>query len=878
MDDRDALDGLAVHEVFAARASASAHRVAVSCDGRSLTYAELDAASDRLAWELVGLGVGPGSLVGLYVERSVELMVGLLGVLKAGGAYVPLDPAYPAERLAFMLEDAQASVLVTTGELAAAAPAGPEHVVCLDALAPHPAGPPPATAGLDDLAYVIYTSGSTGRPKGVLIEHRSLVNLLAHMATEPGLQAGETMLGVTTFAFDLSVPDLYLPLFTGATLALARPQQATDPAALGQLIAASGASLMQATPSTWRMLLDDGWTPPQPMRAVIGGEAVPPELAARLRDLLDGLWNFYGPTETTVWSTSWSVGDVDGTVPIGRPIANTTIHLLDTRGDDVPTGAVGELCIGGAGLARGYHQRPDLTAEKFTNHPIHGRIYKTGDLARLRPDGQLEYHGRTDHQVKLRGHRIELGEIEVALARHPDVAETVVVGREDDTGEQRLVAFVTLTADAAATRAELRRSVQDVLPPYMVPSSVVVLDAMPRTPNGKTDRKALPAVDWSDVERDTPYVAPSDELERQLARLWEEVLRISPIGVHDDLFSLGVDSLTAARLMARIERELDTELPVGVLFSAPTISQLAGHVRGGISKPEWPSLVAITPIDDGSTQPPLFCVHGGAGTVLFYAGLARALGAERPVYALHAQGLYGHDAVHTTVGEMAAAYVPQMRDVQPHGPYAIVGYCFGGQVAHEIAVRLRAQGEEVDFVGHINSPSVAYNRVHNPVFDGVGPITGRGGVKLRDWATAPGDERPQERRPSPPRRLLRRMRSRAQRWRLRALMALRRPLPAVYRENATFQRLARQAQTAYEPPVLDARTVVWRAEGLYFEEDLGWRPYVTGEIVCVEIPGDQATPRMTMDEPFVGRLAESIVELREERASLAPHRSLVGQV
>jgi thioesterase domain-containing protein/aryl carrier-like protein len=398
---------------------------------------------------------------------------------------------------------------------------------------------------------------------------------------------------------------------------------------------------------------------------------------------------------------------------------------------------------------------------------------------------------------------------------------------------------------------------------------VVVLDAMPRTPNGKTDRKALPAVDWGDIERDRPYVAPSDDLERRLAGLWEEVLKVAPIGVEDDLFSLGVDSLTAARLMARIERELSTDLPVGALFSAPTIARMAGVLRGGAGRPRWPSLVAINPRREDSTQAPLFCVHGGAGTVLFYAALARALGAGHPVYALHAQGLYGRHRAHTSIEEMAGAYVEQIRSVQPEGPYAIVGYCFGGLVAHEMAVRLRAQGQEIDLVGHINSPSVAYNRVHNPVFDDLGAVTGRDGVAMRPFAGRPRETR----RPSPARRMVRRGRGWARERRFRVVMALGLPLPESYRENRTFQLLARRAQDAYEPPHLEgARTVVWRAQDLYFEKDLGWRPYVDGELVCVEIPGRQITPRSTMDEPFVSGLAQSIVALRAAQARSVPAR------
>jgi amino acid adenylation domain-containing protein len=568
-----------VHELIDRHAAQRPDAEAVSCAGRSLTYRELEERSNRLAHELRELGVGPGALVGCYLDRSVELMVGLLGVLKAGGAYVPMDPSYPAERLRFMAADAELAVLLTRSGLRDDAPAGEASVVCVDepALERHPATAPPPLAGPEDLAYVIYTSGSTGRPKGVMIEHRNLVNLLASMAAEPGLEAGERLLGVTTPAFDLSVPDLYLPLTTGATLLLATPGEAVDPRALATLLDDGKVSLMQATPATWRMLLEDGWKPSRPMRAVVGGEAVPAALATQLHELMEGVWNFYGPTETTVWSTCWKVEEPGGTVPIGRPIANTRCYVLDAAGEPVPPGVLGELQIGGAGVARGYLGHEELSAERFLTDPFHEgeRVYRTGDVVRLRADGLLEFQGRSDHQVKLRGFRIELGEIEAVLADHPGVTQVLAHVREDSPGDQRLVAYVV--GEVAA--AELTELARHHLPEHMVPSAIVCLQALPLTPNGKIDRGALPAPAGPSAAQAAP---PRTPVEEHLVELWKEVLGVESVGIHDSFFALGGHSLLVTRMLARVRGAFGVEVPLRQVYEAPTVAQLAESVASSL--------------------------------------------------------------------------------------------------------------------------------------------------------------------------------------------------------------------------------------------------------------------------------------------------------
>ncbi|HKV09679.1 MAG TPA: amino acid adenylation domain-containing protein, partial [Thermoanaerobaculia bacterium] len=511
-----------------------------------------------------------------------DLPAALLGVLEAGGAYLPLDPAYPRERLAFMLEDSGARVLLTRGSLAGVFPEGHGAAVLdLEAgLAADLAAPPAAGTGPDGLAYVLYTSGSTGRPKGVQVSHGALVNFLVSMLREPGLRPDDVLLAVTSLSFDIAALELYLPLLAGARIELASTAVAGDGLRLLALLRAAGATFLQATPATWRMLLEAGWEEGDRLRlALCGGEALQGELAAHLLRRCGELWNVYGPTETTVWSTQLRVEAAgDAVVPLGRPLANTRVHALDARGIPVPPGAPGELWIGGRGVARGYLGRPDLTALRFAPDPFSpepgARLYRTGDLVRQRPDGVLEFLGRADHQVKVRGFRIETGEVEAALAAHPAVRETVVVVRAEG-GDARLVAYVAAT-EAPPAAAELRDHLRRSLPEPMVPSAFVFLDALPLTPNRKVDRKALPA---PEVETAAGFVAPRTPVQEIVAAVWSEVLGVPRIGLEDDFFALGGHSLLAARATSRLRGAFGVELPLRTLFEAPTPGALAERIE-----------------------------------------------------------------------------------------------------------------------------------------------------------------------------------------------------------------------------------------------------------------------------------------------------------
>ncbi len=486
------------------------------------------------------------------------MLVGVLGVLKAGAAYMPLDPEFPPERITAVIEDARPALILSQEDVAARVGLTGPRIVCLGAAWPEVGReidrPPADAAGAADPAYLIYTSGSTGKPKGVQIPHRAVVNLLCSMAHRPGLTSRDTLLAVTTLAFDIAALELYLPLCVGGKVVLATRETASDGNKLLALLTASGATVMQATPATWRLLLEAGWQGPSNLKVLCGGEALPRDLADELLARSPSVWNMYGPTETTIWSATSPVEAGPGPVSIGPPIMNTEFYVLDEKGRPVPIGVAGELHIGGDGVALGYWNRPRLTAEKFLPDPFRGdpryRLYKTGDLVRRRPDGTLDFLGRLDTQVKVRGFRIETAEVEHVLKQYPGVRHCVVVAREDAPGDKRLVAYVVATPPVPAA-GELRRFLSAKLPSYMVPSVFCSLDALPYTPNGKIDRKALPRPDANGTERNPDAVAPRNPLERTLAPICADVLQLASVGVQDDLFDLGADSLQVFQIVAR---------------------------------------------------------------------------------------------------------------------------------------------------------------------------------------------------------------------------------------------------------------------------------------------------------------------------------------
>ena len=573
-----------VLSLFSGQVKRRPSAVAVSFEGDELSYAQLDARSTRLARHLQTLGVGPNTHAGVCLDRGLDMLVAVLGILKAGGAYVPLDPGFPAERLGYMLKDSGVQVLVTQDGLGQRLfPAAAVHRVCMDSdalvIGQQSTESLPVQAGSQDCAYVIYTSGSTGRSKGVEIEHRALTNFLCSMAREPGLEEHDVLVAVTTLSFDIAGLELFLPLIVGARIELVSRESGLDGERLARIIASSGATVMQATPATWRMLLESGWQGCPQLKVLCGGEAMGRDLAQRLLPVVGEVWNLYGPTETTIWSSVARISSA-ADISIGRPIANTRMYVLDEHGEPVPRGVVGELWIGGAGVARGYLNRAELTGERFVRDPYHEgtRMYRTGDLARHLPDGRLECLGRIDNQVKIRGYRIELEEIEAALSAHTGVYDCIVTARKEHAGDLRLLAYVVSNGAHRPAIEDLRTHLKTILPDYMIPSGFAFLDTIPLTPNGKVDRNALPTLgeDLSDLTVD--YVAPRNHVERVMAEIWAEVLGVKSVGVFDHFFELGGHSLSATRLIGRLKSTLQIDVPLTSIFIEPTIAGLSKRI------------------------------------------------------------------------------------------------------------------------------------------------------------------------------------------------------------------------------------------------------------------------------------------------------------
>jgi len=640
-----------IHGLVLDRARRDPSAEAVVFGDERLTYGELAERAVALGAHLRSLGAGPETLVGVFLERSLDMLVAVLGVMESGAAYVPLDPEYPEDRIGYMVESSGLPLLVTQADLKEKLPevAKGRRIVRIDADREAIAAALPgdgweaaktSSAGPESLAYVIYTSGSTGKPKGVQVAHRSVVNFLRSMAAAPGFGAEDRLLAVTTLSFDIAGLELYLPLVTGGTVVIASRETAQAGELLLERTTSAGATVMQATPATWRLLLDAGWQGPPPGKILCGGEALPRDLADRLLDALGSggsaagpgeLWNMYGPTETTIWSAVLRVTRGAEAVPVGGPIANTALYVLDPSLAPVPVGVPGELFIGGRGLARGYRDRPALTAERFVPDPFTeaspveagGRMYRTGDLVRWRQDGTLAFMGRIDHQVKVRGFRIELGEIETVLTGHAAVEQAVVIVREDRPGDKRLAAYLVATdAEEAPTVGALRAYLKERLPDYMVPPIFIVLDAMPLTPNGKVDRRSLPAPDRNRPELGEEYVAPRNPTEAALAEIWSRVLEIERIGVNDDFFDLGGDSLMVIKVVSQANKA-DLGVTTKQVFQNRTIAELAavagtseilaeqGPVTGetpctpaqlhflelGHPNPEWHSLGTLLELD-----------------------------------------------------------------------------------------------------------------------------------------------------------------------------------------------------------------------------------------------------------------------------------------
>jgi amino acid adenylation domain-containing protein len=707
-DTRKEYPRQSVHQIFESQVERAPDATAIVFEKQEVTYRELNERANQVAHRLRKLGVKPGVAVGIFLERSVEMFVGLLGILKAGGAYVPLDEESPELRLDFVVQEAGISVLLTQRSRMGLVRADGLQVICLDAdwatISTESRENLNDLYSPDELAYITYTSGTSGVPKGIEIRHRSVVRLLFGVDYVE-LGPAQTFLQLAPLSFDASTFEIWGALLHGAKCVVF-PPKIPAPQDLRDIIRIHHVTTLWLTSSLFNMLIDEAPDTLLGVRQLLtGGEAVSPAHVSIAYQCLPEVQiiNGYGPTESTTFACCYRIPrdltESAASTPIGRPIANTQVYILDADLNPVPIGVAGELYIGGDGLARGYLNRAELTAEKFVANPFVAgrRMYRTGDVARYLGSGEIEFLGRMDQQVKIRGFRIELGEIEAVLEEQAGVRQAVVVARAGEGGETRLVAYYVGQGGEGPKGSELRRGLKARLAEYMIPSVFVRMEGLPLTANGKVDRKALPEPGREEEEErgEESYVGAQDELQRQLVKIWEGVLRRGPIGIRDNFFELGGHSLLAVRVMNRVEQAFGKRLPVATLFQSPTVEQLAGLLGQEGWTPPWSSLVVI---QAGGSKPPFFCVHGIGGGILGFRDLARRLGPEQPVYGLQAQGLDGKRPCHRRVEDMAAHYIGEMRSVQPEGPYYLGGLSFGGAVAFEMARQLHAQGQEVGLV------------------------------------------------------------------------------------------------------------------------------------------------------------------------------------
>jgi len=700
--------------------------IAVDDGIQQWTYQHLDERANQLAHTLQKQGVGPNTLVGLHIDRSIDIILAIFGVLKAGGAYVPLDPHYPTERLHLILQETQPHLLLTQEALEGSPVVGDRPRLCLDrdweAIAQAPTTPPSTDVGPEHLAYILYTSGSTGHPKGVQMSRGTVARYIQALSDIIRLRADDTYLHVASFAFSSSVRQLLLPLAQGARLRIAHRDEVRDPLKLFALMQSAQVTVSDGTSSVWQYGLKALETLETPQRqaltpthlrwAILSGEVTSCALYQAIRQHLKGtpqFVNVYGQTETvgnTAYLVPTDFSRHEGMLPVGHPYPYARAYILDDDLQPVAPGVVGELYMAGGCLAQGYFKRPGLTTEKFIPNPWVDRdgadvptLLKTGDRVRQLPDGALELVGRVDFQVKIRGMRVELGEIEAVLEQHPHLKEAVVVAqdRSDRNNEKQLVAYGVPQqpfpqVDSTRMIAELRQWLGDRLPDYMVPAHLVLLEALPRTPSGKRDRQALSAKANVQPNAQRPIVRPKNDLEIQLRDIWELVLGVTPIGTTDSFFDLGGHSLLAAQVLTHVEQISGIRLSLATLLTAPTIGQLAEVLHQHSDARPWPCLVPVQPLE-GTTH--LFCVHGIFGNVMNFVELARALGPGYSVYGLQAQGLDGKLPPLERVEAMATRYVEEIKRVQPHGPYYLAGYSFGGNIAFEMAQQLTQAGGEV---------------------------------------------------------------------------------------------------------------------------------------------------------------------------------------
>ena len=847
-------------------ASLRPNSLAVTYGDATLTYGELNARANQLGRRLQTLGLEPGEVVGVLMDRSNEMAAAMLGILKAGGGYLPLDPSYPQERLAFMLNDSGARFVIAQPELANLVKKNSAQVIQLDAsfsaISPEKANNLKHTPNALDLANLIYTSGSTGAPKGVKIPHRGIVRLVRdtdYMEVAPTDVVTQT----SSISFDAATWEIWTALINGAHLVGISRDELMDASAFREKIKEKYVTIVFATTALFNQLATEAPAIFEGLKYVFfGGEAADPKAVASVLNNRppQRLIHAYGPTETTVYATVHWVKDVPSgatNIPIGKPIANSTAYVVDPVGNLAPIGVPGELWLGGDGMALGYLNRPELTAERFVPDKFSGRgeakLYRSGDLARFREDGALEFLGRVDTQVKIRGYRIELGEIEAALLKHPGVRKTAALAREDTPGEKRLVGYVETSEKIEAN--DLKNFLKQTLPEFMVPAAFVMLEKLPLLPNGKVDRNALPAPEWK--SRDRLFEAPSNPLEQEIANIWERVLGVQPVGATDNFFDLGGHSLLAVKLFAQFEKVFERKLPLATLFKAPTVRQLAEFMRGEAKPQAWSTIVDIQP---KGTKRPIFWIHSlggdGGGGFFYYRRLATLLGEDQPSY-----GIRSPEEPFDKIEAMAAYYIRALKELQPQGPYQLGGFCFGGVVAYEMARQLDAAGEKVALLAILESSPPNLDKLRDRV-----PRSARFSIEnvyenLRDFVSHPTGEQLAM--------VKRKARKVRERFARRGADGSNQPPPALKdlidmskypKEYVKYAETHWKALESYMPGSYDGAIHLFRARKQPLrisDPSLGWNVIAPGRLKINVIPG---THESMVTDPNVQILANKIRE------------------
>ncbi len=820
-------DFKSMHQAFERNVDLNPEKVCVSDIDKKYRYIELEHESNHIAWALIHYGIEPGDLVALALPRNVQLVSSILGVFKSIAAYVPLDPDFPDDRLAYMADHSHCKALITTEKLRDRFSFFSGPVITLESILANKGRHnhrPNLASSPNNTAYVIYTSGSTGKPKGVEVLQSGVLNLLQSMQKFPGAEPDDVFCALTTLSFDISVIEILLPLYSGASVVIVEKETSLFADKFVALLDKFSVTFLQATPATFRLLISHGWLPSTKMKVLCGGEPFPVDLAKSLLARADSVWNVYGPTETTVWSTVHQVETTEPPIFIGRPIDNTSIYILGSNLQLVPIGMPGNLYIGGAGLAKGYLNQRELTEERFINNPFKPceQIYDAGDIAKYTEDGLIECLGRSDGQVKIRGYRIELGEIESSLSKHTGIESQVVIAREDEPGNQQLVAYYQTKDQLPLSEHALKLHLSSALPKYMIPNRLVHLLEFPMTLNYKIDRKALPKP--GDPITNTVTNLPITESEHLLFGIWTDTLCIKSIDTHANFFDIGGNSLLSIRIFTAIKKHFNLNLPLDTLFNYSNINALANHLdelrnSGSRISEEKHSPENLVTINAHGKGKPVFFFHGVGGNVLNYIRLVKSIGSDRPAYGLQSSGVDGVSSLESCYENMLTSYLENIKSIQKHGPYTLVGGSMGGVTALDIANKMTEEGHSVDSV---------------VMFDSFGPHLD---ITNHDFPETPQNS------------LLTRIKDFTQ-YKLKMLTsriappiysALNLQLPYKIRyqliENNNYKLMAMRNPVNYTGPVTLIRAPMQNA-GPYSDPNLGWGKTITGELNIHLVKGD----------------------------------------